>query len=136
LSCLAPDGFILIDDVIPFDEVSSLPSAEDSARLKRELGISHGSWYGDVYKVLGAIAQFHPELGCEPIGDDEAHVQAVVWKLDESLPTEIQERAHDAIAFWKYQDFFPSSDLCNVLPLESERESLARVRSLASGRRS
>ena len=46
-------GVIVIDDTVPIDEFSALPSQKDCYRLIIESGRHNdGSWQGDVYELI------------------------------------------------------------------------------------
>ena len=46
-------GVIVIDDTVPIDEFSALPSQKDCYRLRIESGRHNdGSWQGDVYELI------------------------------------------------------------------------------------
>lgn len=59
LRVLSPKGAILIDDVLPSDEPSSLPNPSHSKKQKRQAGILHNRWYGDVWR-LAYLIMFGP----------------------------------------------------------------------------
>ena len=110
LNILEVGGIILIDDVWPSDEASSLPDEMASVSAKEEFGIKHWNWFGDVYKVVGAIRLFHPDLELKLIGSAQDKIQAVVWRKfpakDDALS--VQPEALDQISNWTYADFFGS----------------------------
>lgn len=110
LNILEVGGIILIDDVWPSDEASSLPEEMASVSAKEELGITHWNWFGDVYKVVGAIKLFHLDLELKLIGSAQDKIQAVVWRKSPAkdsaltvLPENLQQ-----ISEWTYADFFGS----------------------------
>lgn len=84
LNALNEGGLILIDDVLPTDLASSLPSEQHASELKKKLDIKHSNWFGDVYKVVKAVLDFHPELGLGVFGNAPGdHGQALVWRQAE-----------------------------------------------------
>lgn len=84
LNALNKGGFIIIDDVLPTDFASTLPSECEASNLKEKLGIEHSDWFGDVYKVVKAVLAFHPELGLGIFGNGLGeHGQALVWRRSE-----------------------------------------------------
>jgi hypothetical protein len=110
LNILEAGGIILIDDVWPSDEASSLPDYVASVKAKEELGIKHWNWFGDVYKVVGAIKLFHPDLELKLIGSAQEKMQAVVWRkypAKDSALTVLPENLQQ-ISEWTYADFFGS----------------------------
>lgn len=127
LRFLEPGGVIMVDDVVPLDEPSSLPSLRDSDLRKRELGINHPFWYGDVYKVLGVIIELHSDLDLVLIGDTPEHIQALVWRANSQTVVSAHPNAERAISNWTYSDFFPASLFLESLEILSEEEAIDRV---------
>ena len=79
LKWLSPGGTVLVDDVLPSDEASGLPSYRASQLEKRKLGINHSRWYGDVWKVVWLIVTRYPDIQLELIGSgSDEHTQAIV----------------------------------------------------------
>lgn len=79
LNCLSPGGTILIDDVMPTDEASSLPSYSDSQTEKKLQAIGHSRWYGDVWRLVWLLVSKHPAIELSLIGSGgEDHTQAIV----------------------------------------------------------
>lgn len=134
LRFLAPGGVILLDDVVPLDEASSLPSLRDSELQKRKMGISHPFWYGDVYKVLGAIIEMHPDLNLVLIGDTPEHIQALIWPVNSDTVFSAHPGAEHAMSNWTFSDFFPTSHFLNCLEMLSEKEAIDRAPVSQSGR--
>lgn len=82
LNCLDEGGLILLDDVSPMDEWSALPDKGDSIEALRIRGITHGKWYGDVWKVAAVILNNYPSLGLIYLGRGaEDHGQAVIFRI-------------------------------------------------------
>lgn len=76
---LAPGGTILIDDVMPSDEASSLPAYRDSKFAKRRQGITHSRWYGDVWRVAWLLVTNYPSIEVTLVGSGgNDHTQAVI----------------------------------------------------------
>ena len=85
LNWLSPGGTVLVDDVMPTDEASALPSYRDSQLEKKKQGIKHSRWYGDVWKVVWLIVTKYPDIQVLLIGSREhEHTQAIV-KLPKGL---------------------------------------------------
>ena len=79
LNWLSPEGTVLIDDVMPTDEASALPSYEDSQLEKKKQGIKHSRWYGDVWKVVWLLVTKYPDIELVLIGSGgDEHTQAIV----------------------------------------------------------
>lgn len=83
---LRDGGVILIDDTVPTDEVSAIPDQNVSYHVRRQLQLAGMPWQGDVWKVVVAIEQAHPELDYRTIVDSP-HGQTLVWKRQEDEST-------------------------------------------------
>jgi len=83
---LAIGGLVLVDDVIPDDEVSGMRSYEAAMTEKARRGSSSRRWQGDVCRALDAICKLNPELDHVVIGSnrDGDNPQAVIWKTQET----------------------------------------------------
>lgn len=73
-----PHTLILLDDVIPVDEFSSWPDMEAACAARLSTGSVSTAWQGDVYKVLFALRDHHPQLQFRVIADGN-NPQAVIW---------------------------------------------------------
>jgi hypothetical protein len=78
------DGVVLVDDTVPCDEVSAIPDQRQSLARRRELGLSGGPWYGDVWKVVVCLARHHPELDYRTI-IGSGNPQTLVWRRQAGL---------------------------------------------------
>lgn len=124
LTHLNENGVILIDDVVPDDEYSAVPDLNESIRIKKQLGIGNTRWQGDVFKVLLAIINLHPELGLCVIGEETNNAQALVWK--NVVPQFQTVSKHESEEFLRidaltYEDVFIKQNvqkLFNYLPEE------------------
>lgn len=128
LEILKPGGVILVDDVLPKNEVSAMPSQQDAIRLTKKLGLPDYGWFGDVYKVLGAITSFHPELSYTLLKTGEGHAQALVWR-NERGPKKysLDEKVLSQLDSWKYRDFFPTTSICRMTVSGTEKTTLQSV---------
>jgi hypothetical protein len=124
---LSSGGVILLDDVFPLDEASSLPSLEASEMAKLEQGIGHWFWYGDVYKVLGLIQDEHPELGIVLVGGDINHVQALIWRIRAGSEIRPSPSADALLKKWRFGDFFSGGALLRDIPILSEKQAIRLV---------
>lgn len=101
-------AIVLIDDVIPDDEWAALPDHAEALQRKRDAGISDTRWQGDVYKVLLAILQNHPELDFRVIEGKDA--QAVVWRRADASPGRysqpVDDRLLEAVSLSTYDGVF------------------------------
>ena len=80
-----PNCLVLIDDVVPDDAMSAHPDHEEALRQKDEAGVTDGRWHGDVFKVLVAIRENHPELEfmlLEEPNSENDNAQALLWRKD------------------------------------------------------
>lgn len=57
LSRLRPNGWILIDDVIPSDSISAISSIEKSYLTRGVLASEGYPWHGDCYRILPKVFQ-------------------------------------------------------------------------------
>lgn len=105
---LSLGGAILIDDVFPTDEYSANPVEELAEELKKEHGIEHRAWYGDVWKVIPTILQFHGDWKVVILaGADGTHGQALMCRTGEDeRSADVSAEAIDAIGKMKFSDYF------------------------------
>ena len=75
---LKDDGIIIIDDVIPRDFISSLPSIEMMYAMRQAENSGDTTWMGDVYKLVFFISGFLPALSFATV--KENHGQTLCWK--------------------------------------------------------
>ena len=118
-------SIILIDDVVPDDELSAYPDWDAALELKDAAGFTDGRWQGDVFKVVLAIKLFHPELSFCVIGerDRSDNPQAIVWfgpgfdpvKILPASETELLE-----IERLTYKEVFDEEQLPDFLKLLQE----------------
>jgi hypothetical protein len=120
-------GVVLLDDVFPLDEPSSLPSLEESGLRKQQKGIEHHFWYGDVYKCLGVIQENHPELKVVLVGGDPHHIQGLIWKPNPEKKVTLSRHARALMSDWEFGDFFPRSNYIDALEILPEREAILSV---------
>ena len=72
-------ALIVIDDTIPDDVYSALPSQERAHRFRVRAGGRGRSWHGDVYKTVFAIHDFFPLLSFCTISTG-GNPQTLVWR--------------------------------------------------------
>ncbi|GGJ31517.1 class I SAM-dependent methyltransferase [Neoroseomonas lacus] len=70
---------ILIDDTIPNDVFSALPSQRDALRLRKESGGKSNAWHGDVFKIAFLIHDFFPFLDYRTIVGS-GNPQTLAWR--------------------------------------------------------
>lgn len=124
---VCPKGIILVDDVVPVDEVSAMPDRDEAMRAHERLALRRdpGIWHGDVFKVLLLVAGQHPEVSFRTIvGDDNA--QAVVWRpRPDAVVQAVDSILLDEIDRVSYGDVFANGVVPNVLQPTSERHAIA-----------
>lgn len=102
---VCPNGPILIDDVVPCDEVSMIPDKERSLQERRRLGLKGTPWHGDVFRVILCVAAHHPELRFRTIVQDKP--QTLVWRNDqETAVTSVSEPFLETIEAYSFTDVF------------------------------
>lgn len=89
-----PHTVFLIDDVVPTDEFSSWPDQDAAIAGRRATGNLSSAWHGDVFKVLFAIRDCHPDLSYRVITDGW-NAQAVVWSTSGYRGSRDVQRARD-----------------------------------------
>ncbi len=125
-------SIILVDDVIPDDELAAFPDWDKALELKEAAGVTDGRWQGNVFKVLIAVKEFHPELDYCVIGERDKvdNPQAIVWSTAGVDPREIQAVADIRLLKLdelSYSDVFNGPDLPPALTLTPESEGIERV---------
>jgi len=55
-------GWILIDDIVPSDSISSIASMEDSYKVRGVTQSEGYPWHGDCYKLLPVILNYFPQI--------------------------------------------------------------------------
>ena len=90
-------GVIVIDDTVPIDEFSALPSQKDCYRLRIESGRHNdGSWHGDVYKLIYILSKNEKYKIHIATVTDLSNPKTVVWMEDgEWSRFEIESRLVD-----------------------------------------
>jgi hypothetical protein len=80
LKHLGPRGFILIDDTVPADAASAIPSQKEAVRVAIASNLPFPRpWMGDVYKVVQTLSIAHPDLEYYTYVGSGRH-QTVVWR--------------------------------------------------------
>ncbi|WP_353953741.1 class I SAM-dependent methyltransferase [Knoellia sp. S7-12] len=121
---IPPHGVIVLDDVVPDDEFASLPDQSLALELRRAAGNFSTRWQGDVYKVLLAILETHPEIEFRVI--DGPHAQAVLWRRDSSTVApdgQVEERL-SVIDALKYADVFVEGNTPEAFRVVGETEAI------------
>lgn len=71
-------GVILVDDVVPCDEVSAIPDLSRSLAERRARGMLGTPWHGDVFRVVPLLRDAHPQLASRTIVGS-GNEQLVLW---------------------------------------------------------
>lgn len=112
LKCLNENGIIIIDDVVPIDELSAMTTQSEEIQARLASGGSSTAWFGDVYKVLFDIHDDMPELDYlilnhynvkEGIIEFGNGPKAIVWKSESNRTPIIGDV--DKIANVNFNDF-------------------------------
>jgi Methyltransferase domain len=75
---LAPNGVVVVDDVVPNSYQASLPDQRVAFKVKEFVQSSDNSWMGDTYKLAFFLESFFPTYKMRTTSDN--HGQAVVWR--------------------------------------------------------
>lgn len=120
----APLGAILVDDVVPSDEVSAIPDQEVSLAERRRRGLEGRPWHGDVFRILKILDDHHPELSYSTIvGADND--QALIWRgVPDSVSSAVSNETLRAYSELTYQDVF-ADGVPEYFRPRSEPEALA-----------
>ena len=103
---LRAGGIVVIDDVVPSDEVASWRDGDESLAERARRGLEGEPWQGDVYRMVRVLADHHPELSCRTIVSN-GNPQAVVWRATRGYATEsVGESLVDRQFRVSYNDVF------------------------------
>lgn len=130
LNLLSRGGCILIDDVIPLDEVAGLPSEDAYSQAITERNLTTGAWMGDVWRVVLALDAAHSSaLDWRTINDTKGRYQTLVWKrLSHSVQAD--ERTCVSVAEMNYSSVFADG----IPPAFRVDHFVSTTRAFASGR--
>lgn len=124
---LAPDGVIIIDDIVPNSYQSGLPDQLDSVRVKKFIGDLDHSWMGDTYKLVFFIEAFFPTFELRTIADN--HGQGVVWRAN-PVRRDIKTYSAKEIADLEFLDVIKQNDIFRKKPCAEIFEEFKSVRRL------
>lgn len=90
---LKPDGFVLVDDVVPPDDCAARPSEEDARRCAEDSGRPWMAvWTGDVFRAVRSIADSASNIDFRTVvGGVGEHAQTLFWWS--AYPRSRRERA-------------------------------------------
>jgi hypothetical protein len=91
----SPSVAVLVDDVVPSDEVSAIADMERSLAERERRGLAGRPWHGDVFKLVPILRDHHPELAYRTIMGS-GNPQALVWRADPARPSRSIEPAQVA----------------------------------------
>jgi hypothetical protein len=101
-----PDGVILIDDVVPCDEISAIPDQAESLRKRELLSLEGSWWHGDVFRMVACLADHHPQLDWRTITEG-GNPQMVLWRRQRRLPvTAVADQVLESYSALTYADVF------------------------------
>ena len=90
---LQPRGVIIVDDLLPTDELAALPSLDELQR-RRDAGEPwRGHWMGDVYRLGVFVDSFMPSWTWRAVGGEMG--QLVMWRQPRAS---VPERRVEAVA--------------------------------------
>lgn len=100
---------ILIDDIVPKDQHSALPIEQEALEARRAAGLPGLEWHGDVYKVMLAIRDLHPNLDFRVIQNNVDNPQAIVWQKEVMVPQPDSDQTRSVLEKYSqisYHDIF------------------------------
>ena len=121
---VCPTGAILIDDVVPLDDVSAMSDQEESLMERRRRGLPGGAWHGDIYRLAFCVEEHHQELAVRTI-TDRGNPQMLLWKPDPDVPTRaVDDLTLDSYSSIAYSDAF-SQGIPDLFGPVEESEALS-----------
>ncbi len=103
---IAHRGFILIDDVVPSDELSSRRDEQEVKDERARRGDPDTLWHGDVFRLMLVLRDHHPELTVRTIVGS-GNEQALVWKaVPSTASVPIDDKLLDHYRTVYYGDVF------------------------------
>jgi len=133
LNVTSKDCFIVIDDVIPTDNFSGIPNQIKALKSRWRSGLTGWNWHGDVYKILFALDEFHPELKTITIYDLGGNSQLIVMKKDRSqLIFNLKKEAVVKFSSLSYEDLFDKDGKPIGIELNNESEAMDKIREIKS----
>lgn len=106
-----PRGIVLVDDVVPSDEVSAIPDLQESFSERHRRGLPGLPWHGDVFRMILVIADHHPELDWVTITEPD-NPQTFIWKRELDRPS--RHVGDDIVE--TYQQFSFGDTFCDGVP--------------------
>lgn len=106
-----PRTVIVIDDVVPSDRFSAIPNQMEAIDARHRSGGTNFEWHGDVYKVLLAISEFHPDLHFRVISPESGNPQAVLWQSEASAEPFVTLASPDAYEHVTFETVFENGHI-------------------------
>ena len=119
---------VLVDDTVPYDEVSAMPDVLASLARRRELGLPGWFWHGDVWKVVVCIARHHLDLSFRTIVGS-GNPQTLVWRNSSDQLVRVGASDLRAITELAYLDTFQDNTVPDTFHPDNEERALAAFRS-------
>jgi hypothetical protein len=85
---LASPGIVVLDDVVPADEISAMASPVESLEARLATGDTKQVWHGNTFVVLAILRDHHPEIVFRTIVGS-GNEQAVMWLKTTAMPTQV-----------------------------------------------
>ena len=130
---LAPGGLLLVDDVVPFDEISAMHDWAAASERRRAVGDPSNSWNGDVFVTVKVLVDHHPSIRVRTIVGS-GNPQAVLWRSDESEMGPIGDDVLAGYSTLSYRDAF-ADGVPDWLAPGSEDEILDQAITASAARR-
>jgi hypothetical protein len=113
-------GVIIIDDLLPTDELAALPSLDELQR-RRDAGEPwRGHWMGDVYRLGVFVDSFMPSWTWRAVGGEMG--QLVMWRQPRASVT---ERRVEAVAQLSFAELMTEPRLFQPVSLEQAQAEAA-----------
>ena len=127
---LSPRGLLLLDDVVPSDELSAHRDLDEAMRLQRVAGVERPLWHGDVYRTVCVLLEHHPDL-CVRTIVGSGNPQALIWNARPDVaPTAVTAEQLSPYGTVSYEALFADGVPAKFAPGEEEAvlaEGLASV---------
>ncbi len=127
---LSSRGLLLLDDVVPSDELSAHRDLDEAMRLQRVAGVDRPLWHGDVYRAVCVLLDHHPDL-CVRTIVGSGNPQALIWSAHPDVaPTAVTPEQLSAYGTVVVRKLFADGVPAEFAPGEEEAvlaEGLARV---------
>lgn len=131
---VCPTGVVVVDDVVPEDEVSAMRSMEASYVERERRGLAGSPWHGDVFRAVLCMIDNHPELEWRTIvgsGND----QLLLWKRDyASSLAAVSPEVLDGYGHRSFGSVFADGVPASFVPVDEATAIADALRSVADRR--